>query len=168
MIKTLDQLYVRELYALYGAETELCDGLPALLAAATHKDLVEALTTTLEQSRQRRHRLDLILTAAGHEGGPMPANPTNAMLLGAGELIAATPHPDIRDAGLIALLQQMSSCQLVAYNSVVLFAATLKLKSDAQAMRNAAIETKEMGELLAKLATRTINRAVTASSHVES
>ena len=168
MITTLEQLYVRELYALYGMETELCDGLPAVLEAATHKDLVEALNNSLEQSRQRRHRLDLILTAAGHEGGAAPANPMTALMQGARELIEGAPHQDIRDAALIALLQQVSSCQLVAYNSVVLFASALKLKNDGQAMRTSAVETKEMGELLARLATRTINRAVTASSHVES
>jgi len=163
MIDTLEQLYLQQLHDLYGTETQLCEALPRMAKAATHKDLKNVLRIALEQSRQRQHCLDQILTEMGHHATDAASTPMEALIKASDEMASKTFNEDVRDAGLIATAQHIVHYQAAGYGTVVSFAIVMKRKNDRPAMETSLRESREASELLSQIATRTTHRAAAAS-----
>ena len=163
MIHTLEQLYLQQLHDLYRAETQLCDALPMMLNAITHKDLKNVFWVSLERSRQRRHWLDQILTEMGHDATITASTPMGGIIRTSDEMIGGTSNEDVRDAALIAVAQRIVHYQAAGYGTLVPFTIIMKRKNDRSSIETALRESKEMSELLLQIATRTIHRADAAS-----
>jgi len=165
MMHTLEQLYLQQLQDLQGVEAQLCEALPTMLLAATHKDLKVILETYVEQSLQRRHILEQLLTAMGHEPGSFScSSPAMKVILILGdEVISSTSHPDVRDAGLATVVQRGLHYQTAVYGSVVPMADLLKRKEDRHCLGNILRDCKEASEALSKISIRTMHRAAAAS-----
>ena len=162
MIETLEQLYVQQLRDLFSAETQLCDALQIMAKAATHKDLREAFEVHLEQSRQQRHRIDQILESIGEAPTDTVCTPMEGMIAASNEMIREAAQESIRDAGLIAMAQRITHYEAAAYSTVVGFTHALKRKNDRHPMETSLRESREASENLARIATRTVDRAAAA------
>jgi ferritin-like metal-binding protein YciE len=162
MIETLEQLYVQQLRDLFSAQTMLCDALQVMAEAASHKDLRAAFQEHLEHSRQQRHRIDQILESIGEEPDDVVCRPMEGLIAAGNEMIRAASHETIRDAGLIAVAQRITHYEAAAYGTVVGFTHALKRKNDRRPMEDSLRESREASENLAKIATRTVDRAAAA------
>lgn len=165
MMHTLEQLYLQQVEDLHGAEAQLCEALPTLLLAATHKDLKVILETYAEQSLQRRHVLEQLLAAMGHEpsSSSSPSPTMKVILILGNEVISSIAHPDVRDAGLATVVQRGLHYQTAVYSSVVPMADLLKRKDDRHCLENVLRDCREASEALSKISIRTMHRAAAAS-----
>jgi ferritin-like metal-binding protein YciE len=166
MMHTLAELYLQQLEDLHGAEAQLCEALPTMLLAAAHKDLKVFLENYAEQSLQRRHVLEQLLTVMGHEPGSSSSpSPAMRVILTLGdEMISNTSHPDVRDAGLATVAQRGLHYQTAVYGSVVPMADLLKRKNDRHCLGNVLRDCREASEVLSKISVRTMHRAAAALS----
>ncbi|WP_159709907.1 YciE/YciF ferroxidase family protein [Geminicoccus flavidas] len=162
-IQTLEDLYTQQLQALFCGETQLCELVTALREAAGHKDLDKIFGDWIEQGLQRRHMLEQILGELGQEVDGTTADPIVSIREASLALIESIPEPDMRDAGLIAAAQRVAHYREAGYRALAPFAVFMKRKHDQHFIENSARESREAGEQLSQLATRTMHRAAAAS-----
>jgi len=162
-IHTLEDLYAQQLQDLFCGETQLCELVPTLRAAAGHKDLDKIFGDWIEQGLQRRHMLEQILGELGQETVASTASPIACIAQASEALIESIPEQDLRDAGLIAVAQRVTHYREAGYRALAPFAIFMKRKHDQHFIENSARESREAGEQLAQLATRTMHRAAAAS-----
>jgi ferritin-like metal-binding protein YciE len=133
--------------------------------AAAHKDLKVFLENYAAQSLQRRHVLEQMLTAAGHEpiSSGSASEAMKVILVLGHEMISSTSHPDIRDAGLATVAQRSLHYQTSVYGSVVQMADLLKRKNDRHCLGMVLRDCREASDALSKISVRTMHRAAAAS-----
>ncbi|WP_191057523.1 DUF892 family protein [Geminicoccus harenae] len=162
-IYTLEDLYTQQLQELFCGESQLCELVPTLRAAAGHKDLDKIFGDWVEQGLQRRHMLEQILGELGQETVSTGADPIACIREASEALIESMPEQDLRDAGLIAVAQRVAHYREAGYRALAPFAVFMKRKHDQHFIETSARESREAGEQLSQLATRTMHRAAAAS-----
>ncbi len=168
MIHTLEDLYLQQLQDLYRAEIQFGELLPEMRKAATHKDLDKVFGDWIEQCLQRRHMLDQIMAELGQESVAGPSGPVESIIQASEAMIGSTSDPDVRDAGLIAVAQRIAHHREAGYRALVPFTIIMKRKHDRAFIETSARESREAGDLLFQIATRTIHRAAAASYQMAS
>lgn len=124
--EVLEQLYIREIENLYRAEKQLAEALPRLADAASGADLRHFLRRIWRQTQGHIGRLEVIFSA--HD---LDVARTRSRLMGNASLIWEAEarldldHPEVRDAGLVAVLRRIERDQVCGYGSAVAIAERL-------------------------------------------
>jgi ferritin-like metal-binding protein YciE len=163
-LDSLKKLYVEELRDLYSAENQILKALPKMAKAATSKELQEAFSTHLAQTKGQVERLEKIFTKLDMTPKGKTCKAMEGLVKEGEELLSEDAEPEILDAGLIAAAQRVEHYEMAGYGTVRTYATLLKETEAARLLQETLDEEGETDKTLSKLAESVINRDALAAS----
>ncbi len=158
-LATLKDLYIEQLRDLYSAETQLCQALPKMAAAATNPELKRSFEQHLEETKQQREDVAKLIRAAGENPEGHECKAMKGLIAESSELMKEDADPDVMDAGLIAASQRIEHYEIAGYGTVRTYAKQLGDASAAFVLDRIAKEEGATDHKLTALAERVINPA---------
>jgi ferritin-like metal-binding protein YciE len=123
--ETLQDLYLRELRDLYGAEKLLVKSLPKMMETSDLTELRQALGNHLSETRGHVARLEKIFQIHGEKPAIKNSKALEGILREAEEDIADTGNPTMRDTAIVAAVQQIEHYEIAAYGTLQAYATHL-------------------------------------------
>lgn len=158
-LATLKDLYIEQLRDLYSAETQLCEALPKMAAAATNPELKRSFEQHLEETKQQREDVEKLIRAEGEDPKGHECKAMKGLIAEGVELMKEDADPDVMDAGLIAASQRIEHYEIAGYGTVRTYAKQLGDASAAFVLDRIAKEEGATDHKLTALAERVINKA---------
>ena len=158
-IVTLRDLYVAELQDLADAERQSIAALPEMAAAATSKDLRDALDTHFAETRVQLERLDLLMRKLGVDPDGRPCEAMRGLIAEARRRIADGERGDVLDAALIGAAQRIEHYEIAAYGCARAYARTLDDRDAATLLQQTLDEEGNADHRLSGIAERGINKS---------
>ena len=158
-LATLKDLYIEQLRDLYSAETQLCEALPKMAAAATNPELKRSFEQHLEETKQQREEVEKLIRAEGENPEGHECKAMKGLIAEGAELMKEDADPDVMDAGLIAASQRIEHYEISGYGTVRTYAKHLGDSSAAFILDRIAKEEGATDHKLTALAERVINPA---------
>ena len=121
----LRDLFVDELKDIYGAEKALTKAIPKMIKNATDENLREALTGHLEETKQHVTRLEEVFSSIDEKGVAKKCEAMAGLIKEAEEIMEATEHGVVRDAGIILAGQKVEHYEIATYGTLFSFANIL-------------------------------------------
>src|SRR5262245_23408289 len=151
-VKTLHELFMNELQRLYGAEQQLEKALPSFARAASSTQLKQALHTHFEETETHVERLEQVFGLFGEKVDWESCDAMKAILEEGEECIELDADAAVRDAGLIAAVQEAEHFEIAAYGTLRTWAATLKRQDAVHALEWTLEEEKNADRRLTEIA----------------
>jgi ferritin-like metal-binding protein YciE len=126
-LDTLEDVFAEQLADLYSAEKQIVEALPKVEQAAQDKELRQALSDHLQETRGHVERLETIF---GQLNRPMPVDTCEGMkgLLAEGEKVIGMPGAAAaKDVAIIAAAQRVEHYEIAAYGTARALADELNL-----------------------------------------
>jgi ferritin-like metal-binding protein YciE len=158
-LATLKDLYIEQLRDLYSAETQLCEALPKMAAAATNPELKRGFEQHLEETKQQREDVEKLIRAEGEDPEGHECKAMKGLIAEGSELMKEDADPDVMDAGLIAASQRIEHYEIAGYGTVRTYAKQLGDANAAFILDRIAKEEGATDQKLTALAERVINPA---------
>jgi ferritin-like metal-binding protein YciE len=156
-LETLRDLYVHELKDLYSAERQMMKAMPKMVKAATNKQLANAFTQHLEQTKKQAQRLEELLKSHGESTRGPKCMGMEGVLKEGDEMIGEDADEEVRDAGLIAAAQRAEHYEIAGYGCARTYAELLGDKKGAKVLDTTIKEEGAADLKLTKLARSVIN-----------
>jgi ferritin-like metal-binding protein YciE len=156
-LETLKDLYVHELKDLYSAERQMMKAMPKMVKAATNKQLANAFTQHLEQTKKQAQRLEELLASHGESTRGPKCMGMEGVLKEGDEMIGEDADEEVRDAGLIAAAQRAEHYEIAGYGCARTYAELLGDKKGAKILDTTIKEEGAADQKLTKLARSVIN-----------
>lgn len=156
-LETLRDLYVHELKDLYSAERQMMKAMPKMVKAATNRQLANAFTQHLEQTKKQAQRLEELLAAHGETTRGPKCMGMEGVLKEGDEMISEDADEEVRDAGLIAAAQRAEHYEIAGYGCARTYAELLGDKKGAKVLDTTIKEEGAADQKLTKLARSVIN-----------
>ena len=156
-LETLKDLYVHELKDLYSAERQMMKAMPKMVKAATNKQLANAFTQHLEQTKKQAQRLEELLASHGESTRGPKCMGMEGVLKEGDEMISEDADEEVRDAGLIAAAQRAEHYEIAGYGCARTYAELLGDKKGAKVLDTTIKEEGAADQKLTKLARSVIN-----------
>ena len=121
----LRDLFVDELKDIYGAEKALTKAIPKMIKNATDENLREALTGHLEETKQHVTRLEKVFSSIDEKAVAKKCEAMAGLIKEAEEIMEATEHGVVRDAGIILAGQKVEHYEIATYGTLFSFANIL-------------------------------------------
>lgn len=156
-LESMQALYIEQLADLLNAENQLLKALPKAVIGAGSKELRNALTSHLEETKGHVERIEKIFE--GLEMKP-PAHKCAAMegLIEEGkEILDADGVAAVKDAAIIAAAQRMEHYEIAGYGCARTFARILGRDSDAEELQTTLDEEYAADQKLTEIAESSIN-----------
>ena len=153
MINNLEELYYDQLRDLYSAETQLISALPEMIQHSTNKDLREAFTNHLEETKGQLGRLDRICADHGIDPSGEDCDAMRGLVKEAKKHLAETAPGEVRDAVLIASANRVEHYEIAAYGVAKAFAKILGFDDAADLLDETLEEEGSADKLITKIAT---------------
>jgi ferritin-like metal-binding protein YciE len=128
--QNLYQLFINELQDVYSAEGLIIEALPRLIKSAFHKDLKEALTHHLDETRHQVVRLQKVFSLLGLPFTKELCKGMEGILKEGEALISHTSPSAILDAAIIASAQKVEHYEIASYGTLCSFAKHLNLQKE--------------------------------------
>lgn len=165
MAATMQELFLDELRDLYDAEKQLTKALPEMAEAAKAKELRNAFSEHLEQTKGHVQRLEQIFEALGEKGTGKKCAAMAGLIKEGNEVVEESGENAVRDAGLIAAAQKVEHYEMSGYGSARTHAELLGNQRAASLLKQTLEEEKAADAKLNQLATTRINEeAMTSAS----
>ena len=158
-LKTLDDVLEAELKDLYSAEKQLVKALPEIAKAATSKDLKEAVTEHLDETRGHVKRLEDVFEAVGIKPESEHCDGMEGLISEGSEVAEADGDGDARDAALIGAAQRVEHYEIAAYGTARSLARQLGHTEAAKLLGETLDEESAADEKLTKIAEKSVNQA---------
>jgi ferritin-like metal-binding protein YciE len=166
-LKTLEDLFIKELRDLYSAEKQIIKALPKMIEAASSQKLQEGLSDHLEVTKEQQARLEQIFEDLSVSSrGPKCAAMEGLLEEGA-ELIKEDAEPAVMDAGIIGACQRVEHYEIAGYGVARTFANLLGHKQAADLLQKTLDEEGQADHTLTELAESEINVAAMAGHENE-
>ena len=111
-LDSVQDLFLAELRDLHNAEEQLVEALPKMAEAASSKELKNAFTHHLEETRKTRPtRLDGVFKSLQQESSGETCEAMKGLVKEGEEFIKAKGEPEVIDAGLIGAAQRVEHYQ---------------------------------------------------------
>ena len=123
--ETLQDLYFKELRDLYGSEKLIVKTLPKFTEAAQLPELRQALAGHLSEARGQVARLEQIFELHRHKPAIQQGKALEGILREAEEDLGEVSDPALRDAVMVAALQQVKHYEIAAYGTLQTYAIHL-------------------------------------------
>jgi len=121
----LRDLFVDELKDIYWAEKALTKAIPKMIKNATDENLREALTGHLEETKQHVTRLEEVFSSIDEKAVAKKCEAMAGLIKEAEEIMEATEHGVVRDAGIILAGQKVEHYEIATYGTLFSFANIL-------------------------------------------
>jgi ferritin-like metal-binding protein YciE len=143
--ETLQDLYLKELRDLYGSEKLLVKSLPKIMENTELPELRKSLAHHLEEAHGQVTRLEQIFQSHGEKPAMKKPKILEGILREAEDDIAETEEPSLRDAVVVAALQQVKHFEIAAYGTLQSYAIQLGY-ADASRLLQTTLEEERAAE----------------------
>lgn len=126
----LYQLFIEELEDMYSGEQQIVDSLPKLINLASSKDLVEALTKHLKETKDQVKRIERIFSILGLTTKSITCKAMEGLIKEAEELVGNRNKSPTTDAAIICAAQKVEHYEIASYGTLRCFAEQLDLDSE--------------------------------------
>ena len=124
-IETLQDLYARELQDLYGSERMLVKWLAKMAESADSIDLRQALQSDAEEARTQLTRIEKIFQGHGEKPVARQGKSLEGIIRESEEDMAEAGNPQMRDAMIVAAVQQAKHYEIAVYGTLQAYAMHL-------------------------------------------
>jgi ferritin-like metal-binding protein YciE len=158
-LKSLDDVLEAELKDLYSAEKQLVEALPDIVQAATSKELSDAVSEHLEETRNHVKRLEEVFQSIGMKPESEHCDGMDGLISEGSEVAEARGDGDARDAALIGAAQRVEHYEIAAYGTARTIAKQLGHTDAAKLLGQTLDEESAADEKLTKIAENSVNAA---------
>jgi ferritin-like metal-binding protein YciE len=123
--ETLQDLYAKELQDLYGSEKLLVKWLAKMSESADQNELRQALANDAADARAQLGRLEKIFQLHGEKPVARGGKSLEGILREAEDDMAEAANPGVRDAVIVAAVQQAKHYEIAAYGTLQAYAIHL-------------------------------------------
>lgn len=157
-IDSLESLFYALLCDIYFVENKLVrDALPAMASKAYSKELKEAITTHLHDSKMQVERLEKCFHILDIKPERIDWMETiNTVFEKAGQMISSNVVGHALDAAIIVAAQRVEHYEMATYGSLIEFADTLGYSEVKSILKDTLKEECRADEVLTKLASGTV------------
>jgi ferritin-like metal-binding protein YciE len=156
--KTLRELMIMKLKAIYDIEAELVKALPKMADAATDPELKEAFTHHLRETEAQVERLDQVFDLMGEKPEKEKVEAIRGMVADAEWIIKNTEEGDATDLALIAAGRRTEHYEKVGYAGVIEWAGLLDNDEAAELLSENMGEEEEADTKLEEIGTTIAER----------
>ena len=147
----LRDLFVDELKDIYWAEKALTKAIPKMIKNATSPELVDALTSHLEETKNQVTKLEEVFSAIGEKAVAKKCEAMDGLTKEAEDIMESTVQGVVRDAGIISAGQKVEHYEIATYGTLVSFAKTLGENEAASILEEILNEEKSADEKLSEI-----------------
>jgi ferritin-like metal-binding protein YciE len=158
-LKSLDDVLEEELKDLYSAEKQLVEALPDIAEAASSKELQNAISEHLEETRGHVKRLEGVFQAIGIQPESEHCDGMEGLISEGSEIAEADGDGDARDAALIGAAQRVEHYEIAAYGTARALARQLGHTDAAKLLDETLDEESAADEKLTRIAETSVNKA---------
>jgi ferritin-like metal-binding protein YciE len=148
----LRELFVDELKDIYWAEKALTKALPKLIKNASSDELIEALTTHLDETVEQVARLEKTFASLGEKSQSKKCEAMEGLIKEAEDIMQDTKKGMVRDAGIILAAQKVEHYEIATYGTLCSFAKTLGEDEALSLLQETLNEEKDADEKLSEIA----------------
>ena len=156
-IKTLDDLFVHTLQDIYYAENQILKALPKMIGKATDRELKEALSEHLEQTKGHIQRLEQVFEMHGAEVKAVNCPAIDGIIKEANEIVGDIGDKSVLDAAIVAAAQAVEHYEITRYGTLATWAKQLGREDCAEILVETLEEEKEADEILTDVAKGRVN-----------
>ena len=153
----LMKLFEDELKDLYWAEKALTKAIPKLIKNATSEELIDALTSHLEETKNQVTRLEQVFESIGKKASAKKCEAMEGLIKEAEEKMESSESGAMCDAGIILAAQKVEHYEIASYGTLRQFAETLGLYDAVELLHTTLDEEKAADEKLTEIAISSIN-----------
>lgn len=153
----LRDLFVEALKDIYWAEKALVKALPKMAKNATNANLINAINSHLEVTKNQVTRVEEVFESIGEKAVAKKCDAMDGLLKEAEGILEETEPGAVRDAGIIAASQKVEHYEIASYGTLAAFAGTLGEKQAQKLLLETLVEEKEADVTLTEAAYNTIN-----------
>ncbi|MFC4210934.1 ferritin-like domain-containing protein [Pedobacter lithocola] len=154
----LNELFKDSIADLYWAENHLVKSLPKMISAATAPELINAIESHLEETKNHVVRLEQIFELLGEKAIAKKCDAMEGLTKEAEGIVESTePGTATRDVGIILASQKVEHYEIASYNGLYQLAITLGLKDVAEILEQTLAEEKLADNKLGDIAENEIN-----------
>lgn len=150
-------LFEDSLKDIYYAEKALVKALPKMTKKATSEELVDAMTSHLEETKEHVTRLEKIFSLIGKKAEAKKCDAMEGLLEEATSIMEECEEGSMRDAGIIAAAQKVEHYEIATYGTLRQFAETLGLTEAEGILATTLQEEKEADLKLSEVAMEAVN-----------
>ena len=158
-LRTLEDLFVKELKDLYSAEKQILKDLPKMAKAASSEKLREGFEEHREQTEGHVERLEKIFESLGKPSRGVKCAAMEGIIEEGKELLEEDADESVMDAALIAAAQRVEHYEIAAYGTVRTLARMLGNSEAEELLQQTLDEEKQTDEKLTELAESEVNVA---------
>lgn len=157
-IETLDDLFVKNLQAIYYAEHQISDALPRMRDKATSPELRAGFEQHLTETEGQIRRLDRVFSLLDRdaEQGSCPA--IDGIIKAGDGLAGNIADKAVLDAGLISAAQLVEHYEIALYGTLIAWARELGREDCVRLLEETLSEERATDEKLSRLAEMRLNR----------
>ena len=153
----LMKLFEDELKDIFWAEKALTKAIPKMIKNATSSELIEALSSHLEETHQQVERLADVFASIEKKPVAKKCEAMDGLIREAGEIMESCEAGAMRDAGIISAAQKVEHYEIASYGTLRQFAETLGLTEAVSLLNETLQEEKAADEKLSEVAISAIN-----------
>lgn len=159
----LEEFFHDEMKDIYWAEKKLVQTLPKMAKAATSKELKNAFTEHLAQTKEHVARLEQVFELLGHKPQAKKCDAMAGITEEGASIIEDTKDgTSTRDVGLILAGQKAEHYEIATYGGLAQIAKTLGHNNVARILETTLREEKKTDEMLTRLAESSVNQDANA------
>jgi len=153
----LMKLFTDELKDIYWAEKALTKAIPKMAKKATSQELIDALESHLEQTKNQITRLEQVFESIGKKASGKKCDAMEGLIKEAEDIMDSCEKGAMRDAGIISAGQKVEHYEIASYGTLRQFTKTLGLAKAVKLLEETLNEEKAADEKLSEVATTAIN-----------
>ena len=157
-LDNLRDVYHEQLKDMYSAEKQLTEALPKMVEAASAKELKQALSSHLEQTKMHMAKVRSILDSMDVNPGNKKCKAMEGLVEEGDEMAKKQGDKDARDVGIIAAAQKVEHYEIATYGSLKAWAQMLGDENAASILNQILDEEYEADNILDGLAEGYLNR----------
>jgi ferritin-like metal-binding protein YciE len=152
-LNSLDDVLQDQVRDLLSAEKQLVAALPKVAEAAHSKELKQAISEHLEETRGHVQRLEQVTGLLGIGNGATTCKAMQGLVAEGEEILAEEGDPIAKDAAIIGAAQRIEHYEIAAYGTARTLAGELDQKEAAKLFDETLDEESAADKLLTKIAT---------------
>jgi ferritin-like metal-binding protein YciE len=161
-INSLNDLLSKTLQDVLYSEQSIQKAIPALADKSTNPELKKALKDHLTKTEAQIKRLEKVFTLVKKPASSTQSVAIDGILAEAKSVAAAIDDQDVRDAGILAAIQEIEHYGIARYGTLLAWADQLSLKEASLPLRDSLNASKELDRALTKIAETRVNRLAAA------
>lgn len=166
-LNTMQDLFIHELRDLMSAERQLTKALPKMAKAATNEQLVEALESHLEETKQQIERLEECFEILGVSSRGKKCKGMEGLIEEGSEAAKEPEDDNVRDAAIIGAAQRVEHYEMAGYGTARAFAERLGYDEVVALLDETLEEESAANEKLTEIAETEVNYEATDADSEE-